>query len=83
MIRARVCGRWVLVKDVDGNKNKFEDDGEPRLSGPLRPMMGIVAGAVWSMRRACITSACNGCWCQWTCPGGELMVGGNLNFTDR
>ena len=33
--------RWGLVKDGDGDKSKFEDAGEPRLSGPLRPMMGI------------------------------------------
>lgn len=33
--------RWALVKDVDGDKSKFEDDGEPRPSGPLRPRMEI------------------------------------------
>jgi hypothetical protein len=33
--------RWALVKDGDGDKSKFEDDGEPRLSGPLRPGMEI------------------------------------------
>ena len=46
MIRVRACGRWALVKDVDGDKNKFEDNGDPRLSGPLRPMMGNVVGTV-------------------------------------
>lgn len=29
------------VKDVDGDKSKSVDDGEPRLSGPLRPGTGI------------------------------------------
>lgn len=33
--------RWLVVKDVDGDKSKFEDGGEPRLSGPLRPVIGI------------------------------------------
>lgn len=33
--------RWVRDKDVDGDKSKFEDVGEPMLSGPLRPGIGI------------------------------------------
>ena len=53
--RSLSVGRWsrsVLVgggddktcapdKDVDGDKSKFEDGGEPRLSVPLRPGIGI------------------------------------------
>lgn len=33
--------RWAFVGDVDGDEGKFEDSGEPGLSGPLRPGIGI------------------------------------------